>query len=115
MSSEKDLRHPIKFTGQGSCPKCDKANMVLSTYSSDHIFLDEYGTPIYNKSTTKEFLVCPVCGYIGNIGEDYIKLEDGSYKFVTEAERIYEERRMANLPEITHLHAYNNPFIKEGE
>ena len=38
-------------------------------------------------------------------------LEDGSYKYVTEAEKIYETDRIKNLPEKTHLHAEGNPFV----
>ena len=113
MSSEKDLLEPIKIHGQGKCPKCNQANMVLNVYGADHIFLDDYGLPVYNQSLVKEFLVCPNCGFKGTLDQDYIRLEDGSYKWVTEAERIYEEDRMSKLEKPTHLHAEGNPFVKE--
>ena len=113
MSSEKDLIQPIKFYNQGTCPKCNQANMILNIYGADHIFLDDNGLPVYNQSLVKEFLVCPNCGYKGLLGVDFIRLEDGSYKWVTEAEKAYIEDRKNNQKPITHLHADDNPFVTE--
>ena len=115
MSSEKDLFSPIIFYSQGVCPKCNSALVVLSNYEISHIFLNDHGLPYDNISKVLEIVQCPFCGYTGFLGKDYIKLEDGSYKWVTEMEKAYQEERIANLKPITHLHADKNPFMKNEE
>lgn len=114
-NNDKDVNKPIKVYGQGVCPKCNQATLVLNLYSAEHIFLDEFGQPIYEQNVCKETVVCPNCNFVGKIGEDFMRLEDGSVKWVSEAERIYEENRMKELRPATHLHADNNPFIESEE
>lgn len=111
-NSEKDLKKPIKVYGQGVCPNCHEATLVLNVYSAEHIFLDEYGQPIHEQNVYKESVICPKCNFVGVVGDNFIRLEDGSIKWVTEAEKIYQENRMAALEKPTHLHADKNPFME---
>jgi hypothetical protein len=113
MSSEVDIKEPITFYDQGTCPKCRGARLILRQYSDDRIKLDKRGLPFDSDSIIGECFYCPRCDFVGYLGYDIIKLEDGSYKYVTEAEKIYEENRMSKLPPVTHLHAEGNPFTDE--
>lgn len=107
-----DMMEPIEFCGQGSCPICRKRNLVIEQVEKLNIYIDKDGQPKeYESVIGKSQVVCKSCGFRGIVGEDYMCLEDGSYKYVTEAEKIYETDRIKNLPEKTHLHAEGNPFV----
>lgn len=107
-----DMIEPIEFYGQGSCPICRKRNLVIEQAEKLNIYIDKEGQPKeYESIVGKMYVICKSCGFKGVVGEDYMRLENGSYKYVTEAEKIYETNRIKNLPEKTHLHAEGNPFV----
>ena len=107
-----DLIKPVKFYPKNTCPVCGKGELILHQVEDSRIELDEEAKPRSYKSTISSVFVCDECLSSFSLGKDIMKLEDGSYKYVTEAEKIYEKDRMSKLPEQTHLHADKNPFMK---
>lgn len=116
MSLDKhDLNQPVIFVGKGTCPNCG-GSLTLVSFERLNIKLNDDGFPIENEfCISNVYIGCTKCYFCGEVGRDFIKLEDGSYKYVTEAEKIYEEERMSKLPKPTHLHAEGNPFINTEE
>jgi len=114
MSIETDLIEPVEFFKPGACPVCHAYTLLYHQAERTIIAIDKHALPKhYQTVIDRPSISCINCGYKGEVGQDFIVREDGSYKFVTEAGKIYEEERMANLPPVTHLHAEGNPFIDE--
>ena len=112
---DKEAIEPIIFYNQGICPMCNQGHLQYISTDRITIDLDKYGRPI---SADDEYIVPVIkctnkqCDFIGVLGIDFIKLEDGSFKWVTGGEKIYEEERMKKIKPPTHLHADDNPFVE---
>lgn len=87
MPMKNDLKEPIKFHDKGLCPVCHN-RMVFNSYSSNHIFLDEFGAPISAHPTEKRYIICPACGFFGEVDKDFMLDEDMCFVYTTEAQRL---------------------------
>ena len=88
MAKRNDLKEPIKFHSKGMCPLCHFSTMVYNSYKSNHIFLDEEGAPVSAHPTEKAYIICPACGFTGEVGTDFIADDELCFVFATEARRL---------------------------
>ena len=109
-----DLFRPVIFSPKNCCPDCG-GEIILHRIDDTSIILDVEGKPKKFKSDTNFVFICNNCYRDFELNRDFIRLEDGSFKYVTEAEKIYQINRIKNLPEQTHLHVEKNPFINIEE
>lgn len=117
-----DLRSPIQFYSKNTCPMCREGHLLLYTIEGNGSVLGIDGKPndIIPMSYS-ERVYCPKCNY-----QDYVKDIDidigegmyctnGSYRYLTEAERLYfldhhpiKTRRNIGLKN------NENPFMEKG-
>lgn len=118
-----DLFSPIQFYAKNTCPMCRQGHLLLYTIEGYASMLGTDGKPNDNVPMSySERVYCPVCNFQTNIGDidkmgaGIFLLKDGTYKYMTRAERIYyankdkeKERRHVGVEED------ENPFIEEDE
>lgn len=112
-----DLRDPLKPVGQGACPVCGYPSIICTLMDVTKISYDVDGKPSQSSTATRMQYKCTHCNILFDENDFFVR-EDGSIKFTTEAEHIYECYRMKKLledREIKHSkhRPKDNPFVDE--
>lgn len=125
-----DLFKPIQFYAKNTCPMCREGHLLVTTIESYGSILGPDGLPADNIPLNfSERVYCPKCNYQDYVkdpnesGEGIYHMADGSYRYLTEAEKIHYMdiglykliKSKARVAKHVGLEEGENPFIKEKD
>ena len=119
---EAEAWEPIIFHPYNTCPRCYGHHLLLAEHDSALITLDINARPKdYTSVTTSSTIMCPDCGYTGEVGNDFIQYPQNEYRYcrghVDEHRKICAEEVAKLRPRyMAGLDDDKNPFCRnEGE
>lgn len=116
---EAEAWEPIVFHPYNTCPRCHGHHLMLAEYESVLITLDINARPKdYESVGGTSVIMCPECGYKGDVGKDFIQYPENEYRYcrghVEEHRRICAAEIMKMRPRyMAGLTDDHNPLCRE--